>query len=219
MPTLGQVFHRAVDGTFAVDAQQRIIYWDPACEDLLGCSSKWVLGRRCCDVLQGRDPTTGAQFCQPECCVAQLSGGNGGPKSFSLHVNGHNGDDPLRLSVNIVLVPSVCKDTWHVTHLLHVEQQPDVLTSIRYALHRDTPAATSRCAGRYDNSQRHGTYLTTREKEVLQLLAEGLSGAAIAKRLEIQTSTARNHLQRIQHKLGVHSQIQAVAYAYRHKLV
>jgi DNA-binding NarL/FixJ family response regulator len=61
--------------------------------------------------------------------------------------------------------------------------------------------------------------LTPREREVLQLLAEGLKQAAIAERLVISTKTVGSHIERILEKLGVHSRAEAVAAAYRRNLV
>ncbi|HEX4323898.1 MAG TPA: response regulator transcription factor [Gaiellaceae bacterium] len=56
--------------------------------------------------------------------------------------------------------------------------------------------------------------LTPRESEVLRLLAEGLSANQIAGELVISPKTVATHVQRILHKLGVHSRTQAVALAY-----
>ena len=61
--------------------------------------------------------------------------------------------------------------------------------------------------------------LTTRETEVLRLLARGLDQAAIARELGISPATVGTHIQRILTKLGVHSRTQAVALAYRERLV
>lgn len=64
-----------------------------------------------------------------------------------------------------------------------------------------------------------GQDLSTREREVLALLAEGLSNPAIAERLTISISTAEFHVSNILGKLGVASRTEAVALAMRHKLV
>ena len=61
--------------------------------------------------------------------------------------------------------------------------------------------------------------LTTRENEVLRLLARGLDQATIAEELAISPATVGTHIQRILTKLDVHSRTQAVALAYREKLV
>jgi two-component system nitrate/nitrite response regulator NarL len=56
--------------------------------------------------------------------------------------------------------------------------------------------------------------LTQREIEVLQLVAEGLRPAEIAKQLVISPKTVASHVQRILARLGVHTRAQAVAVAY-----
>lgn len=61
--------------------------------------------------------------------------------------------------------------------------------------------------------------LTAREQQILQLLAEGLAAAAISERLYISLATVRNHTQHILAKLGMHSKLEAVAYAYRRGLI
>ena len=57
------------------------------------------------------------------------------------------------------------------------------------------------------------------EKEILRSLAEGLSTAAIARKLFIAPVTVRNHVQNLLHKLDVHSKLAAVVYAYQHGLI
>jgi len=57
--------------------------------------------------------------------------------------------------------------------------------------------------------------LTSREREVLELLAQGLDQDQIATTLVISSKTVATHIQRTLAKLGVHSRAQAVAYAHR----
>jgi DNA-binding NarL/FixJ family response regulator len=57
--------------------------------------------------------------------------------------------------------------------------------------------------------------LSAREVEVLKLLAEGTSTKGLAEKLNISHFTARNHIQNILGKLGLHSKAQAVSYAFR----
>ena len=61
--------------------------------------------------------------------------------------------------------------------------------------------------------------LTSRELEVLQLLAEGRTHHEIARALVIAPKTCAKHIERILEKLSVHSRALAVAIAYRHDLV
>jgi DNA-binding NarL/FixJ family response regulator len=61
--------------------------------------------------------------------------------------------------------------------------------------------------------------LTTREREVLHLAAEGLSGAAIGKRLGISLRTAETHRANAMRKLGLHSRVELVRYAVARGLI
>lgn len=61
--------------------------------------------------------------------------------------------------------------------------------------------------------------LTPHELEVLKALTEGLSTPEICDRLFIAPNTLRTHVQNIMGKLRVHSKLEAVAFALRHRLV
>jgi DNA-binding NarL/FixJ family response regulator len=65
----------------------------------------------------------------------------------------------------------------------------------------------------------HNGGLSRRELEVLRLLAIGLNTRAAAERLHVSPATVRNHVQNLFAKLDVHSRLEAVAYASRHRLL
>jgi two-component system, NarL family, nitrate/nitrite response regulator NarL len=79
-------------------------------------------------------------------------------------------------------------------------------------------------AGVFDQIRLRGTgeerpILTAREREVLTLLAEGLSGPQIAERLIVALPTVKTHQARLYEKLGVSERAAAVAEAMRRGLL
>ena len=89
-----------------------------------------------------------------------------------------------------------------------------------------SPAITRRLVERYalrdettlpihDSLQR----LSPREREVLRLLAQGLSNAELAGRLYLSEATVKTHVARVLAKLGLRDRVQAVVLAYETGLV
>lgn len=68
-------------------------------------------------------------------------------------------------------------------------------------------------------TEEDGDELTPREREVLRLIATGMTNRAIADTLVISEKTAANHVSNILAKLGLSSRSAATAYAYEHGLV
>lgn len=61
--------------------------------------------------------------------------------------------------------------------------------------------------------------LTARQREILQMLADGMQTEAVAKRLDLSTETVRTHTKRILAKLHADTRTQAVAIAIRNGLI
>jgi two-component system, NarL family, nitrate/nitrite response regulator NarL len=64
-----------------------------------------------------------------------------------------------------------------------------------------------------------GPSLSAREREVLELVASGLSSPEVARQLHLSTTTVKTHLQRLYEKLGVGDRAAAVAEAMRQHLL
>jgi DNA-binding NarL/FixJ family response regulator len=105
----------------------------------------------------------------------------------------------------------------------------DLLSAIRTVARGEAvvaPTVTRRLLERYVGvgpaplaPARHAQVLTDREREVLALVASGLSNAEIAARLFLGEGTVKTHVHRILAKLQLRDRVQAVVYAYDHGLV
>lgn len=103
--------------------------------------------------------------------------------------------------------------------LLKDTSEADVGDSLQRILAGETvidPRIAERMALEYTRMLRGETVqLTPREREVLRLLAEGLSNRAIAERLSLAESTVKGYVATLRQKLGAASRLQAVVQADR----
>ena len=95
----------------------------------------------------------------------------------------------------------------------------DLVAAVRAAASgqlRLDPDMLARLVPRLSRSYREpGADLTLREREVLRLVAQGLSTADMARRLFVSPNTVRNHVQSVLVKLGAHSKLEALVIATR----
>jgi DNA-binding NarL/FixJ family response regulator len=113
--------------------------------------------------------------------------------------------------------------------LLKTESPDRFVDAVRAAAAGDRllgPATTRRLIERYLSSgpphrepSRELQSLTDREREVLRLLAAGLSNQELADRLHIGEGTVKTHVARTLAKLGCRDRVQAVVYAYEQGFV
>ena len=83
-----------------------------------------------------------------------------------------------------------------------------------------SPEMLARLLPRLNRSGRAGhETLTEREREVLGLVSEGLTNAAIAERLVVSVHTVRNHVANLSAKLGARSKLEALSIAVREGLL
>lgn len=70
----------------------------------------------------------------------------------------------------------------------------------------------------HEKGKRDDNSLTSREIEVLELIAEGMINKEIAKKLYISEKTVKNHVSSIFRKLNVSDRTQAAIYAFKHNI-
>jgi PAS domain S-box-containing protein len=201
--------HGTGDGAFAAASDGRIIVWNPAAERLLGYTEREAVGRRCWDLVCG-DDGEGRRVCNADCHVLAHVSRDEPVRGFDV-CSRTKGGRPIWLGMSVVAVPGGGKESSCTVHLMRD------ITGMRelLALAQERTAATAP-----EKPVDHGPApeLSLRQRQILRLLTEGLNTARVAERLHVSGATVRNHVQSIFAKLGVHSRLEAVAYAARHRL-
>jgi len=176
---------------FAFDRNLRIICWNEAAEELLGVPAPEAVGRHCWEVLRGFR-TCGSIECHPGCSTARLAHEGFSVPPLTVVVQGRGGD---RCTVTVDTVSARIGEQSVVMHLLReAVSDPD-------GKQPHTRPATS------------FVQLTPRQREILELLAQGLPAKTIANRLWLSEATVRNHIHAVLARLGAHSQLEAVVIA------
>jgi PAS domain S-box-containing protein len=198
---LYQALTQAGDGAFVVSAAGRIVLWNRAAERLLGYTAEEAIGRTCCELFGGRSGSEERSCTRDRRVTAAISQGQT-VSNFDMKARTKAGQS-MWLNVS--------------TLALRREGAGETLT---IHLIRDVSAAhEGHAAGESLTGDDSGGVLTPREREVLRLLAGGANTRRAAERLGVSPATVRNHVQNMFGKLGVHSRLQAVAYANNHGLL
>jgi PAS domain S-box-containing protein len=190
------------DGATILDRDGRITFWNTAAEELFGLTRAEALGRPCYEVFAGYDDNRNP-LCSPDCHIMSMACRRQPVHSFDMRTHTKAGR-PIWISVSVLGV-----DGARGPRVVHLFRDVTATKELVAMIHeRRAPAPTAPTNGRLST-------LSPREHEVLALLTEGLGNAAIAERLRVHRGTVRNHVRNIFGKLGVHSRLQAVAYASR----
>ena len=200
------------DPVFATDHRLTVIFWNLSCERLFGFAEEEIVGASCGVALGGCD-AFGNRYCSEHCPVTQMAARGETIRHFGLRLRAKDGR-MIPMDVSVLHLAVRPPDHFVLAHILkpseprmHAPEAPHeapprpMLVAVR-----ESPDARAR-------------KLTTREVEVLGMLAAGRSTPEISGRLHISSLTARNHIQNILEKLEVHSKAEAVAFAFQQRIV
>ena len=96
---------------------------------------------------------------------------------------------------------------------------PDVTTRVIARMTQESSSESSSAKPMKSAELPYGVELTSREQEVLSLVAQGLSNQEIADQLFVGEATIKTHVSNLLAKLGVRDRVQAVVWAYRAGIV
>ena len=208
------------DGVYAVDETHRIILWNAAASRILGYAADEVIGKLCYEIFAGRDEK-GALVCQGGCADMVLARTGALVPTRELQTKTKDG---RQIWTNVTNIP-VPSDQGGLSTVVHIfrevtaqhktEQLVQRLSSLmnNFAVSQETVPTTAQ------DAPSRPLALTSRERQVLRLLAEGSNTPSIAQALVISPATVRKHIQNVLKKLGVHTTLEAVAYTSRHNLL
>lgn len=194
---------------YGMDRHDRIVYWNEGAEKALGWSSEETLGKMCYDVLAGRD-VFGNLYCMRDCPVVASAIAGDDVRPYLLDVKRKGSTSSIKLIVRAVPLPAAGPSFAVLMHFLETEGATldNIIASLRSAVREpaglppvDPPISVSPLSGR--------------EREIVMLLSNGYAALNIAAKLNLSHATVRNHIQNVLRKLEVHSQVEAVALAFR----
>jgi PAS domain S-box-containing protein len=206
---LRRFLEQAPDGVLVVDRADRIVYWNDSATEILGHERSEVLGEPCHAVLKGMGER-GTVVCGPECSLKSCAFRGEKIHNFNL-LTTHRDGRTVWLNMSTMCATDFEGRDMVVVHMFRdidrLHRADELLGEfmVRAAEVAAPVPLPVKASSRGE--------LTAREEEVLTMLGEGLSARAIAEKLVISEATARNHIQSILQKLGVHSRLEAALYA------
>ncbi|GAB4447211.1 MAG: hypothetical protein Kow0031_29780 [Anaerolineae bacterium] len=220
MKNLFQMLANAADGAFVVNKNQHIIFWNQSAQKILGYPSNKVVGRPCYEMLRGCNEK-GQAVCHHNCRVVTTAL-NGNPVSDFDVVTCTQSGNMRWVNVSILTTPPAHDEVVPlIVHLFRdatqVKQQQQLVNEMFNSAHDQPSLPATQPESSTPSPQT--PQLTRRELEVLTLLAQGLSTSEISEELSISRTTVRNYVQSLLHSLQVHSRLEAVLYAQKHKLI
>ena len=218
MSRLVEALRDAADGAFVIDDEMRISYWNAAAEEILGFDEEDVAGQFCYRILQGYDVRR-RLICKAHCRIAELALKSEPVPNYDVQVRTKEKDGRW-LNMSVFTYPGgEDGEKKLIVHLFRdIDQKDREEAFFRRVLEIARRFHAFQSAEQIQsNAFSHLEKLTPREMEVLTLLIQGYRTREIAQSLSISPNTVRNHIQHLLQKLQVHTRLEAVAYAVKHK--
>lgn len=197
------------DPSFAVDGSGRVAAWNGAAEAMFALAAADAIGRQCDEVIRGADEC--GPVCSARCTIQQAVRERRPVGNFDLQVLTADGMQWCNVSVLVAQEEnSTTPCSIHVLRQIDVGKRFELL--LRDFVVRGTGMSASQASTLLSSARAcaRDTKLSTRERDVLKLLARGLTTAAMAEELHISRTTVSNHVQHVLHKLDAHSRLEAI---------
>lgn len=186
-----RIFNDASDFIFMVDPHYHIIASNKSFLDILGKTYDQIRGKNCCEIVHGTDEPPAA------CPHAQALAGGG---SVVQQVFGSRKGIHVLLSVLPIFAETDrLLATVHAGRVIYNEREHD--------------------DGRFAGDEEVSSFLTPRQKSVLELLSEGRSSKEIAFRLRVSPRTIEFHKRQLMAKLKVKNLAGLIKFAFIENLV
>lgn len=196
---------------FAIDRNDRIIYWNNGASKLLGWSPNEMIGKFCYEALEGRDPF-GNVYCTKQCPIVVGTSAGEETEPYMIRVMA-KGKGPQTIRVRAIALPNPGPNFNCLMHLVDHGDSNEVETLVKQL--RSAASGRGAAPAPAPDPAISVSPLTAREKEIIHLLSNGFAALNIAAKLNLSHATVRNHIQNILRKLEVHSQVEAISVAFR----
>lgn len=211
-----QALETSPDPVFVTDRRNRIVFWNPAVRHLLGFTEDDTVGVSCDQLLGGCDGY-GNRYCSDDCPIMRMANRGESVHNFSLTLRAKD-ESTVVATMTVLQLRGFAPDEYFLAHVVRTDlREPARATTTETA--PAAPPPRPHLVSARESADARARKLTSREVEVLAMLAAGRSTPEIAERLHISQLTARSHIQNILEKLEVHSKAEAVAFAFQKNLI
>ena len=199
-------------GVYAVDMDQRIVFWNSAAERILGHRREEVIGQRCYEVCASLPQNGTSPICIEGCPSITMA---------------KQGIIPPVSHVRMRQVSGERKPVTVTPLIIHMspEDEPTILVHLFHELIDDTRArevaedVQSLLLVERGLPEGAPSSLTRRELEVLRLLAISIEDSEIADQLDISRHTVLTHIRNARKKLNAKNRTEAILIALRRSLL